>query len=85
MKVRIHAGRAAGEVLVPPSKSVAHRMLICAGLASGTSVLRGISDSEDMFATLDCLTALGARWQKEGADVYTRRTDNPRLRAASRW
>ena len=63
MKIQINRGTARGWVCAPPSKSMAHRVLICAGLASGTSVLRGISDSEDMFATLDCLTALGARWQ----------------------
>ena len=69
MKIQINRGTARGRVCAPPSKSMAHRVLICAGLASGTSVLRGISDSEDMFATLDCLTALGARWQKEGETV----------------
>ena len=66
MKVEIKKGAARGCVSAPPSKSMAHRMLICAGLADGTSVLEGISDSQDMQATLDCLAALGARWRKDG-------------------
>ncbi len=66
MKIQINPGTARGRVTAPPSKSMAHRMMICAGLAAGTSVLQGISDSQDMQATLDCLAALGAQWQKDG-------------------
>ena len=72
MKIKIRKGAAHGRVSAPPSKSMAHRMLICAGLADGTSVLQGISDSQDMQATLDCLTALGAHWQKDGETVTIR-------------
>ena len=69
MKIQINPGTARGIVTAPPSKSMAHRMMICAGLAAGTSVLQGISDSQDMQATLDCLAALGAQWQKDGETV----------------
>ncbi len=72
MKVRIHAGRAAGEVLVPPSKSIAHRMLICAGLAEGVSTVRNAGDCEDILATLDCLALLGADCRREGNTVTVR-------------
>ena len=47
-------------VAAPPSKSMAHRMLICAGLADGISTVRGVALSEDILATIDCLRALGA-------------------------
>lgn len=47
-------------VKAPHSKSAAHRMLICAGLASGVSTVRGVDISEDILATIDCLRALGA-------------------------
>lgn len=69
MKIQINPGTARGRVTAPLSKSMAHRMMICAGLAAGTSVLQGISDSQDMQATLDCLAALGAQWQKDGETV----------------
>ena len=49
-----------GAVQAPPSKSAAHRRLICAGLADGVSVLSGIAPSEDVSATVDCLRLLGA-------------------------
>ncbi len=68
-----------GTVAAPPSKSDAHRLLICAGLSDGESVIGGISESEDMKATLDCLTALGAGWRREGDTVTVRGTD-PRRR-----
>lgn len=68
-----------GTVTAPPSKSAAHRMLICAGLAEGTSVIHGISQSEDMKATLDCLSAMGAVWHREGNTVTVTGAD-PRKR-----
>ena len=64
-----------GEIAAPPSKSVAHRYLISAGLAYGESRITGISDSEDMHATLDLLTAMGATYRKEGDTVSIRGAD----------
>ena len=39
---------------------MAHRELICAGLAAGTSVIRNLAMSDDISATADCLRAAGA-------------------------
>ncbi len=61
MKVCIRAGMAKGQVQAPPSKSAAHRALICAALAKGTSIVRGVGESQDLLATLDCIRALGAK------------------------
>lgn len=69
MKVSIKPGRASGCVCAPPSKSYAHRLLICAALAEGESRICGISKSEDMNATLDCLTALGRCYEVTGTEV----------------
>ncbi len=44
----------------PPSKSMAHRYLICAALACGESYISGIELSEDVKATMNCLSKLGA-------------------------
>lgn len=60
MTVHIRSGHAKGTVAAPPSKSFAHRALICAALARGTSTVRGIAESEDVLATLDCVRSLGA-------------------------
>ena len=69
MKVSIKPGRCSGEVCAPPSKSYAHRMLICAALADGESTVRGLARSEDMLATLDCIAALGAEYALDGDTV----------------
>ena len=67
MHVSIAPSKARGVMAAPPSKSMSHRLLICAGLASGeTSVLRGIAPSQDLLATMDCLRALGARVAYDG-------------------
>ena len=78
MKVTIRPSRARGTVAAPPSKSMAHRLLISAALCAGESVVRGISESEDMGATLDCLSALGATCICEGNTVRVKGFD-PRL------
>lgn len=44
-----------------PSKSAAHRILICAALSRGETFLRCASSSEDIDATARCLNALGAQ------------------------
>lgn len=69
MKIKIEKGIARGRVCAPPSKSMAHRLLICAGLSDGECVVHGISDSEDMLATMDCLRALGVKCEKDGETV----------------
>lgn len=50
-----------GIIKAPPSKSMAHRLLIAAGLSNGVSRVTGIAPSEDVSATVDCLAALGAK------------------------
>ena len=69
MKVTIRPGKAIGTVSAPPSKSVAHRLLICAGLARGTSCISGLDYNEDILATLDCLRSLGAACSVDGDRV----------------
>ena len=75
MNVKIEKSKASGAVFAPPSKSFAHRLIICASLA-GKSRVRGLAESEDILATLDCAAAcLGARFEKNGADVSFSESD----------
>lgn len=60
MRVRIEKSTAHGSLQAPPSKSMAHRLLLAATLCEGTSRVHGIADSQDVSATVDCLRALGA-------------------------
>lgn len=60
MRIRIEKGTAHGRLSAQPSKSMAHRLLLAAGLCEGVSRAHGIADSQDIAATMDCLRALGA-------------------------
>lgn len=61
MDIKITPKKLFGRVLVPPSKSVAHRMIIAAALADGKSAITNLFPSEDIIATLECVRALGAK------------------------
>ena len=52
-----------GEVLVPPSKSISHRAIICASLASGNSMVDNVAISDDIQATIEAMRALGATFE----------------------
>ena len=69
MRVTINKGVACGKVTAPPSKSMAHRLLISAAMADGISHLYGVSDCEDVRATLDCLRSFGVRVSVAGSDI----------------
>ena len=69
MIAEIKPGKGKGVMEAPPSKSMAHRLLICAGLSEGKSVVEGISSSEDMKATLDCLSSIGAKYEIDGNKI----------------
>lgn len=56
-KVRIENSTLSGELRIPPSKSAAHRALICSFLAGGGKVAP-IINSKDMQATEQALSAL---------------------------
>ena len=79
MKVTITPSRASGRVLAPPSKSMAHRMLMGAGLACGTSVVENIELSEDIKATLGMLKALGGQYKIEDRKVIMQGVGGKRL------
>jgi 3-phosphoshikimate 1-carboxyvinyltransferase len=58
-KVRQAEGPIIADVLVPPSKSITNRALICASLAEGNSEIVGVAPGDDTAAMIDCLTSLG--------------------------
>jgi len=63
MDIRITPRRLSGTVTPPASKSMAHRLLIAASLAAGTSTIRRAGFSADVEATLRCMRVLGAKWE----------------------
>ncbi len=60
------SGPLLGEVEVPNSKYHAHRALILASLASGTSRIVGLSDAGHVQFTMDVLRALGTKIEVDG-------------------
>ena len=66
MDITIHPQKLQGSIEVIPSKSQAHRYLICAALADGPTDIFCAETSRDMDATADCLRALGAQIQRTG-------------------
>lgn len=49
-----------GTVIVPPSKSMAHRAVICASLATGRSTIKNVQLSDDILATIEGMRSFGA-------------------------
>ncbi len=72
MRVEINKSVGKGKINAPPSKSMAHRLLICAAMSEGESIVRSISSCEDVLATLDCLDALGIEYKRVGDDVIVK-------------
>ena len=66
----VYGGAVRGRITPPPSKSAAHRALLCAALA-GEGAVHGILPSEDMRATLRGMEAMGltAAWQGDTVTV----------------
>ena len=57
--IKITPTKLNGKVKIPPSKSLAHRAIICAALAQGKSKISNIQYSKDIEATIQALRALG--------------------------
>ena len=68
MTVTIKKSKAQGAIAAPPSKSMAHRALICGALSDGSKIAN-IEYSNDILATLDCLAALGCTIEKNGSTI----------------
>ena len=64
MDITIQPGLLQGDVSIIPSKSQAHRLLICAAFADGPTTLTCPQTNEDIQATAACLNALGANIQR---------------------
>ena len=60
MDITIFPGKLSGTVRAIPSKSQAHRLLICAAFADAPTTLFCPETNRDIEATMGCLNALGA-------------------------
>ena len=69
MIARITPGPLRGSIAAIPSKSEAHRLLICAALADAPTHIPLASSSQDIDATIRCLNAMGADIALEGEEL----------------
>ncbi len=67
--MEIKKSLARGTVSAPPSKSMAHRHLICSALSDGKCTVSNVHFSQDILATLGCIKTLGADVKVEGNSV----------------
>lgn len=80
MDITLRAGSIiGGKLTAPPSKSDAHRALICAALRGDGAQVSGMGDSIDVLTTIEALNAMGAisQWN-QNALYYTGWTDPER-------
>lgn len=69
MRVKVYPSEIKGEVFPPSSKSIAHRMIIGSCLAKGRSIVKNVSFSKDIEATVSSMEALGARIERNGTTL----------------
>lgn len=60
MEITIHPHKLEGSIPAIPSKSQAHRLLLCAAFADNVTDLICPQTNRDIQATVDCLNAIGA-------------------------
>lgn len=80
MTIQLPPGPVSGVVSAIPSKSVAHRLLICAALGVRPTVVSCAKESQDMAATVRCLTALGADITRQEGAYHVTPLDRAALR-----
>ena len=67
MQIIISPGKLSGNIRAISSKSIAHRMLICAAFSDNTTEIFCPDSSDDIDATISCLNTLGASIVRSGA------------------
>lgn len=70
MDITIYPNKLCGSIAAIPSKSQAHRLLICAAFADKPTMLLCPETNRDMDATADCLRALSAQITQTDAGYH---------------
>ena len=70
MDITIRPGKLSGTISAIPSKSQAHRLLICAAFAATPTTLFCPETNRDIEATIGCIQALGAKIEEFEAGYH---------------
>ena len=81
MDITIQPRRLRGQLNIIPSKSQAHRLLICAAFADAPTTLLCPETNRDIEATADCLNALGASIGRTDHGYYIVPCNTPNQKA----
>lgn len=68
-EIKIKPNKLSGEIKIPPSKSMAHRAIICASLSKGISKITNIDYSNDIIATIKAMESLGTKFIKTESEL----------------
>lgn len=79
MKAVIYGGKLKGEVAAIASKSMAHRYMIAASLADRDSFVECRSTSDDIEATVQCLSGIGAGITRKTTGYFVSPADRTKL------
>lgn len=69
MKARITPSALCGAIDAPSAKSDAHRLLICAALSDAPVRIENAGSCDDVRATMQALSALGAKFSQDGDGI----------------
>ena len=64
-----HITKVNGELSLPGDKSISHRAVFFASMANGKSVIKNLSNGEDVATTMKCFSDLGCDIKKEKDEV----------------
>ena len=69
MKAKIYPSKCSGQIVIPPSKSMGHRAIICASMAPGRSIIKNTAYSDDIKTTIEGMRKLGAVIEENGSTL----------------
>lgn len=58
-----------GELTLPGDKSISHRAVIFSSMADGKSVIKNLSNGEDVISTINCFRSLGIEIEKNESKI----------------
>lgn len=76
MILKIKKSRYQGTVKAPTSKSYTHRYILAAALSGENCYIRDVEMSDDIFATLSAIKALGVTYKLENNDIILLKNEN---------
>lgn len=68
--ITIEAKKISGQITPPADKSISHRAVIIASIASGKTQIKNLSDCEDCLRTIDAFKNMGIAVSKSGEFSY---------------